>query len=49
MAQTLAFSYLLVAWYKHPRRAWSIVMGILVVLILLMSLAGVLLPPPTAR
>ncbi len=49
VAQTLAFSYLLVAWHRHPRRAWGIVMGILTALVLLLSIAGATLPQPAAR
>ena len=44
--QTLAFSALLVAWHRKPHRAWGIVMGLLLGLVLLMSFAGVLLPRP---
>ena len=47
VAQTCAFSYLLVAWYHHPRRAWGIVMGVGVALILFMSIAGALAPRPS--
>jgi hypothetical protein len=49
VAQTLAFSYLLVAWYQHPRRAWGIVMGILVAVVFLMSIAGAVIPQPAAQ
>ena len=46
LLQTLAFSVLLVAWHRHPHRAWSLAMGTLAVLVILMSAAGVLLPRP---
>jgi hypothetical protein len=46
VGQTLAFSMLLVGWYRHPHRAWGLVLGTLAVLVVLMSLAGVLLPRP---
>lgn len=45
--QTLAFSMLLTAWYRRPHRAWTVVMGTLTLLVILMSAAGVLLPRPT--
>jgi len=44
--QTLAFSLLLVAWHRRPHRAWGIVLGTLVVLVVAMSAAGVFLPRP---
>ena len=46
VAQTLAFSWLLVAWYKRPHRAWGIVLYGLTVVVILMSLAGAFLPRP---
>jgi hypothetical protein len=46
--QTLVFSFLLVLWHRKPSRAWGIVMGILCALVILMSLAGVLLPRPAS-
>jgi hypothetical protein len=42
--QTLAFSVLLTAWHRHPHRAWTLTMGTLALLVILMSAAGVLLP-----
>jgi hypothetical protein len=38
-----------VAWYQHPRRAWGIVMGILVAVVFLMSIAGAVVPQPAAQ
>jgi hypothetical protein len=49
VAQTLAFSYLLVAWYQRPRRAWGAVIGVLAVLAILLSIAGAVAPQPAAR
>jgi hypothetical protein len=46
MLQTLALSVLLVLWHQRPRRAWNIVMGILIAIVILTSLAGVFLEPP---
>lgn len=46
--QTLAFSLLLVAWCRRPHRAWGIVMGVLTALVILMSVAGAVLPRPEA-
>jgi len=46
LGQTLAFSILLVLWYRRPHRAWGIVMSIATALVLLMSLAGALAPQP---
>lgn len=43
LGQTLAFSILLVLWYRKPHRAWGIVMGISLTLIALTSLAGTFL------
>jgi len=42
LGQSLAFSILLVLWYRRPHRAWGVVMSIATVLVLLMSLAGAL-------
>ena len=44
--QTLALSALAVAWHRRPHRAWNIVMGGLMVVVILMSLAGVFLERP---
>jgi hypothetical protein len=46
LLQTLAFSWLLGAWHRHPRRAWALAMSVLTVLVILMSLAGTFLPRP---
>ena len=46
--QTLAFSALLVAWNRKPHRAWGIVMVTVTGLVILMSIAGVVLPRPAA-
>ncbi|HVO09904.1 MAG TPA: hypothetical protein VMX54_04035 [Vicinamibacteria bacterium] len=46
LGQTLAFSILLVLWYRRPHRAWGIVMSIATALVLLMSLAGALAARP---
>jgi hypothetical protein len=46
VVQTLAMSVLFVAWSRKPSRAWSLVMGTLVALVVLMSVAGALLPQP---
>ncbi len=46
LGQTLAFSILLVLWYRRPHRAWGIVLSLATVLVLLMSLAGALAPRP---
>ena len=43
LLQTLLFSVLLIFWSKRPRKAYSVIMAILLVLIVLMSLAGVFL------
>jgi hypothetical protein len=43
VAQTLAFSYLLVAWHHRPGRARGIVMGAIMVLVVLASICS---PPP---
>ena len=46
LLQTLAFCLLLDAWHRHPHRAWAVVMGGLMLLGILMSVAGVFLPRP---
>jgi hypothetical protein len=46
MLQTLAMSVLMVLWHRKPSRAWGIVMAILTGLVVLMSIAGALLPQP---
>jgi hypothetical protein len=46
--QTLAFSVLLEAWHRRPHKAWGIVMGALTLLVILMSVAGAVLPRPEA-
>jgi hypothetical protein len=46
LLQTLAFSLLLYGWHQHPHRAWAVVMGGLMLLGILMSVAGALLPRP---
>jgi hypothetical protein len=43
--QAALFSVLVVAWHRRPHRAWAIVLGILTVLTVLMSMAGVFLAP----
>jgi len=42
VVQTLLFSWLLVAWYRRPHRAWGLVLYGLTGLAVLMSLAGAL-------
>ena len=44
VGQSLAFSILLVAWYRRPHRAWGIVLYTLIGLVVLMSVAGALVP-----
>ena len=44
--QTLALSVLLTAWYRAPRKAWTIVMAVGVALVYLMSLAALFQPRP---
>jgi len=44
--QTLAMSVLVVIWNRRPTRAWTVVMGVLVALVVLMSVAGAVLPRP---
>ena len=46
VAQTLAFSWLLVAWYQRSHRAWGIVLYGLSALVVLLSVAGAVLPRP---
>jgi len=46
VVQTLAFSWLLVAWYRRPHRAWGIVLYGLSALVVLVSVAGAVLPRP---
>jgi hypothetical protein len=41
--QTLLFSVAVVSWYKKPSRIWNVVMAIVVILIILMSGAGIFL------
>ncbi len=48
VAQSLAFSLLLVAWYRRPHRAWGIVLYSLAVVAVLMSVAGAFVPRPEA-
>jgi hypothetical protein len=48
VVQTLAFSVLLVLWHRKPHRAWGIVMGTACALVVLMSLAGALMPRPAS-
>lgn len=48
VVQTLAFSWLLVTWHQKPHRAWGIVLYGLTGLVILMSVAGVVLPRPEA-
>jgi hypothetical protein len=46
VAQTLAFAWLLVAWYQHPHRAWGRVLYGLTAVVVLASVAGAVLPRP---
>jgi len=48
VAQSLAFSLLLVAWYRRPHRAWGIVLYGLTVVFVLMSIVGTFVPRPGA-
>jgi hypothetical protein len=48
VVQTLAFSWLLVAWYRKPHRAWGLVMYSLTVLVIFFSIAGALAPRAAA-
>jgi hypothetical protein len=43
MLQTLLFSVLLFRWYRHPARIYNTLSILLVLLILLMSIAGILM------
>jgi hypothetical protein len=42
VVQTLAFSWMLVAWYRRPHRAWGLVLYGLTGLVVLMGVAGLL-------
>jgi hypothetical protein len=44
VGQSLAFSVLLVFWYRKPHRAWGIVLYAVTVIVVLMSIAGALAP-----
>jgi hypothetical protein len=44
--QTLAMCVLVVMWHRKPSRTWGIVMGTLAALVVLMSIAGAVLPQP---
>ena len=44
VGQSLAFSILLVAWHRRPHKAWGIVLYSLTILVILMSIAGALVP-----
>jgi hypothetical protein len=46
VGQSLAFSILLVAWYRARHRAWGVVLYLLSALVVLMSVAGALVPRP---
>lgn len=46
--QTLALSLLLVAWCRRPGRAWTVAMALASGAVLLMSMAGALIPRPDA-
>jgi hypothetical protein len=46
VAQTLAFSWLLCAWYARPHRAWGIVLYGLAAIAILLGVAGAALPRP---
>ncbi len=48
IGQSAAFSLVLVGWYRRPHRAWSVVLGGLMVLVILISVAGVVLGPQAA-
>lgn len=45
LAQATAFSAVLVNWYRHPHRAWAIVLGVLMALAVTASVLGVVLGP----
>lgn len=44
VGQSLAFSILLLAWYRRPHRAWGVALYSLTGLVILMSVAGMLAP-----
>jgi len=44
--QTLAMSVMVVLWHRRPSRTWTIVMGVLTALVVLMSVAGAFMPQP---
>jgi hypothetical protein len=44
VGQSLAFSVLLFSWYRRPHRAWGIVLYSLSVVVVLMSVAGAVVP-----
>jgi hypothetical protein len=44
VGQSLAFSILLVAWYRRPHRAWGVVLYSLTGFVILLSVAGMLAP-----
>ena len=46
LLQTLAFSWLLTAWHRKPRWAWSVAMGLLSGVVILASIAGVVFTRP---
>lgn len=46
LGQTAAFSALLVAWYGTPRRAWNVLMGVGVGIVMFTSAAALFLPRP---
>jgi hypothetical protein len=46
--QTLAFSFLLVTWYRTPHRAWGLVMYSLTAVVIFFSVAGALVPRSAA-
>lgn len=48
VAQSGAFAAALVGWYRHPHRAWGLVLGGLTTFAVLASLLGVLLGPAAA-
>lgn len=43
--QSLAFAACFVGWHRRPHKAWGLVMGVLMVLTVLVSAAGVFLAP----
>jgi hypothetical protein len=44
VGQSLAFSILLVAWYRRPHKAWGIALCALTALVVLTSVAVALVP-----